>query len=283
MKQQGELPGEAAVVSFWRRGSLSPATIANYLQWLRRFRAYCASQGLIDTEHLTASGVRGFLRFYRGPRLRRQRHTNSIHAAAHHALHAWACALRALGTSLPPWREFTPESLPPLLQEYRAYRRVNQGVADSTLHRDLLTARKFLRVLQRRRKLLENAALTDVDAFVRHCAKRVSKSTVADACSSLRAFLRFLQTTARVSTDLARNVIAPRFRLSERPPRTLPWKDVRRILQSIPRSVPPGKRDFAILLLLSTYGMGAAEVLALRLEDWTGRPGFCEPAGPKQM
>jgi len=196
-------------------------------------------------------------------------------------LHAWACALRALGTSLPAWREVTPESLPPLLQEYRTYRRVNQGIADSTLHRDLETARKFLRLLRRRRKLLKNAALTDVDAFVRHCAKRVSKSTVADVCSSLRAFLRFLQTTGRLSADLARSVIAPRFRLSERPPRTLPWKDVRRILQSIPRSVPPGRRDFAILLLLSTYGMGAAEVLALRLEDLDWKAGILRARRPK--
>jgi integrase len=29
----------------------------------------------------------------------------------------------------------------------------------------------------------------------------------------------------------------------------------------------PGKRDFAIILLLATFGLGAAEVLALRLED----------------
>jgi len=47
----------------------------------------------------------------------------------------------------------------------------------------------------------------------------------------------------------------------------LPWCDVRRILHSITRSEPPGKRDFAILLLLITYGMGAAEVLGLRIED----------------
>ena len=35
---------------------------------------------------------------------------------------------------------------------------------------------------------------------------------------------------------------------------------------------PPGKRDFATLLLLATYGLGAAEVLALRLcdVDWQG-------------
>jgi len=57
-------------------------------------------------------------------------------------------------------------------------------------------------------------------------------------CSSLRVFLRFLHTTGRLRTDLASGVMAPRFRASERPPRTLPWQDVRRILQVIRRSEP---------------------------------------------
>ena len=272
---------EAAVVAFWRRGLLSSGTIRNYLQWVRRFRVYCESRGLIETEQLTASGVRRFLRTYRGRRLRRPLHIRNVRAKAHHALRAWACALRALGTLLPPWHEPRPDSLPPLLNEYRSWRRANQGIADSTLQRDLPTARSFLLLLRRRRKPLEDAVLSDVDDFVRKCANRVSKSTVADICSSLRAFLRFLQTTGRVSTDLARSVIAPRFRLSERPPRTLPWNDVRKILRSIPRSSPPGKRDFAILLLLSTYGLGAAEVLGLRLEDLNWKAASLRVRRPK--
>jgi integrase/recombinase XerD len=272
---------EAAVVAFWRRGLLSSGTIQNYLQWVRRFRIYCKSRGLIETEQLTASGVRRFLRTYRGRRLRRPLHILNVRATAHHGLRAWACALRALGTLLPPWQEQRSDSLPPLLHEYRSWRRANQGIADSTLQRDLPTARSFLLLLRRRRKSVESAVLCDVDAFVLKCASRVSKSTVADVCSSLRAFLRFLQTTGRLSTDLARSVIGPRFRLSERPPRTLPWNDVRKILRSIPRSAPPGKRDFAVLLLLSTYGLGAAEVLGLRLEDLDWKAGSLRVRRPK--
>ena len=100
-------------------------------------------------------------------------------------------------------------------------------------------------------------------------------------CSSLRAFLRFLHTTGRLQADLASGVMAPRFRVSERPPRTLPWREVRRILQAIRRSEPPGKRDFAMLLLLATYGLGAAEVLGLRLEDLDWRAGILRARRPK--
>jgi integrase len=80
---------------------------------------------------------------------------------------------------------------------------------------------------------------------------------------------------------LASGVMAPRFRVSERPPRTLPWRDVRRILQGIRRSEPPGKRDFAMLLLMATYGLGAAEVLGLRLEDLDWKSGILRARRPK--
>lgn len=46
-------------------------------------------------------------------------------------------------------------------------------------------------------------------------------------------------------------------------------------------TVPPGKRDFAILLLLSTYGLGAAEVLGLRLEDLDWHAGILRSRRPK--
>jgi integrase/recombinase XerD len=123
--------------------------------------------------------------------------------------------------------------------------------------------------------------VVDLDEFVRELATRVSKSTVADDCSSLRSFLRFLQATGRVKTDLAKSVVAPRVRKEVRPPRMLPWKDVKQILRSIGLSEPPGKRDFAILLLLATYGLGAAEVLGLRLQDVDWKAGILKARRPK--
>jgi integrase/recombinase XerD len=164
---------------------------------------------------------------------------------------------------------------------YRQYRRVHNGISEGTLIRDLETARSFLRHLQRRTKSVEQMTLLDVDAFVRTLSTRMAKRTVADTCSSLRAFLRFLRITGKLSADLAGGVIAPRYRIDERPPRILPWKDVQKILRVISQSRAPGKRDFAILLLLATYGLGAAEVLALRLQDVDWRAGILKACRPK--
>jgi integrase/recombinase XerD len=87
--------------------------------------------------------------------------------------------------------------------------------------------------------------------------------------------------TGRLPVDLASGVIAPRYRIDEEPPRILPWGDVQKILRAISRSKAPGKRDFAILLLLATYGLGAAEVLALRVEDLDWRAGVLRVNRPK--
>jgi integrase/recombinase XerD len=273
---------ERAVVEFWRKGHVSFGTIVIYLQWVRRFRSYCSNHKLLENEQLTAAGVQRFTRSYAGPRLKGRRSAQSSRDSARNALHAWACALQSMGMPLPPWRDNDqPSALPPLINEYRQYRRAHNGVSERTLVRDVETAREFLMQLRQGKKTIEQSTVSDVDAYVRRLAMRVSKRTVADTCSSLRAFLQFLQVTGRLSADLASRVIAPRYRIDERPPRTLPWADVRKIVHSISRSEPPGKRDFAIILLLATYGLGAAEVLALRLIDVHWQAGTFTVRRPK--
>jgi len=272
---------ERAVVDLWRKGRLTPGTIVIYLQWVRRFRTYCGKRKLLETEQLTAAGVRRFAHAYNGPRLEGRPSSKESRNLACNALHAWACALEALGTPLPPWRNKDAPTLPPLLKEYCHFRHAHNGVSERTLVRDVETAHGFLGQLRCARKTIARAALPDVDAFVRTLATRLSRRTVADTCSSLRAFLRFLRMTGRLKADLANGVMAPRYRMDERPPRTLPWSDVQKILRSASRAEAPGKRDYAIVLLLATYGLGAAEVLGIRLEDIDWQAGELRVHRPK--
>lgn len=258
---------EREVVRVWRAGHLALSTIRLYLSWVRHFRAHCGLHGLNETAELNLDGALRFAREYVGPRTKGPVGTGG-RACARNALHAWACALQAVGAIAPPWRPApSPARLPPLLAAYCEFRSVHCGVAAGTLERDVETARDFVALLQQRGRSTGRALVADVDAFVGRLAERFSKRTVADRCSSLRSFLRFLRTTGRLRRDLAGSVMAPRIRIAERPPRALPWTDVKRILRSISQSEPPGKRDFAMLLLMATYGLGAAEVLGLQLED----------------
>jgi integrase len=91
--------------------------------------------------------------------------------------------------------------------------------------------------------------------------------TLSGRCSALRAFLRFLHVTRRVPRDLATLVVSPRVVVADRPPKTIEWRDVQRLVRSIDPRRGHGARDRAVILLMATYGFGAAEVAALDLED----------------
>lgn len=67
----------------------------------------------------------------------------------------------------------------------------------------------------------------------------------------------------------------------EQPVRVLAWQDVKRILASVQQSKSPGRRDFAMLLMMALYGLGAAELLALELEDIQWKSGVIAVRRPK--
>ena len=159
------------------------------------------------------------------------------------------------------------------MRSFVEFRLHHHGIAPSTGPADAHFATLFLRWIRRRRRTVAQTRIADIDDFVAACAKRWAPKTVAGLCSSLRAFLRFLRATGRIATDLATSVVGPRIRWGDRPPRALPWADVRRILRAIDVRTRFGRRDYALFLMMATYGMGAGEVLGLRLEDfdWQNR------------
>jgi integrase len=61
----------------------------------------------------------------------------------------------------------------------------------------------------------------------------------------------------------------------------LPWDDVRRILRAVDRSTYTGRRDYAMLLMMSTYGFGAGEVIRLTLDDIDWRAATLRVVRPK--
>lgn len=109
-----------------------------------------------------------------------------------------------------------------------------------------------------------------LSGFVTESGQGVGKSALTTLCCCLRAFLRYLKREGLVDKDLSRTVESPRkYRLSD-VPRSISWEDVRRMLEAIDKRTAMGRRDYAILLLLVTYGLRANEVAALNLDhiDW---------------
>lgn len=244
--------------------------------WARRFVNYCESRGVDPIAHLTERNAETF-RAEGCPRrkFRRRRRLRPIGRIAIVAPRALSCALASLGYPVPEWSEPPPVRPVPskLVREFVAYRVRHHGIASSTIRADVDVATMFLRFLHASGRKLAGIRVADLDGFVLELAAKCTKKTVAGNCSTLRAFLRFLHMTGRVRADLAACVVAPRIRSVDRPPRALPWEDVKRILKAIDVQRPLGRRDFAMLLTMATYGMGAGEVLSLRLHDidWQAR------------
>lgn len=272
---------ERQVLQAWRTAGLKDSSIALYLSWVRRFRASCRDRGIDEAGHSTFADVTAFARSYVGPRCGRQV-TATTRQSLQNAMHAWAWALQSLGIRVPPWRTPPPpRDWPPLVEEYSEYRRAHRGVVAATLARDREIASDFLRLLQARHRRTTTVRVVDVDFFVDALSARNSRRTVASLCSSLRSFLRFLRATGRIRWDVASTVVAPRFRTDERPPRALPWESVRRMLRVIPRDDALGRRDYAMFLLMATYGLGSGEIVRLRLEDVDWRGGVVRARRPK--
>jgi integrase/recombinase XerD len=258
------------VVSLWRASGRSRGTVVIYLQAARRFVEHCRRRRRDPIAHLTRDRVRRAAREYS----RRRRARGDPARPACIAARALSCALTALGRAVPQWS--TPRQAPaygPLVTRFLEHRKRYRGVVTKTLHREGQCATTFTTFLSRRGRRVRGVRVVDVDAFVGSMAERYKAKTVAGLCSALRAFLRYLHVAGLATTDLSALVVAPRVRAVDRPPRAVPWNDVRRIVRAIDPAAPLGLRDKALFLLMAAYGMGASEVTNLRLDeiDWRAR------------
>ncbi len=146
-----------------------------------------------------------------------------------------------------------------------------RGLQPSSVEHYRYNLRRFERFLQR-------AGLDDIgalcpavlSAFITDTGRCLCKSAMGSVCSHIRVFLRYLHREGLITRDLSTNVDRPRlYRLAD-VPRSISWDEVRLLLEAVDRRSAAGKRDFAILLLMVTYGLRAREVAALTLDsiDW---------------
>jgi site-specific recombinase XerD len=96
---------------------------------------------------------------------------------------------------------------------------------------------------------------------------RVAWTTLRNACGTLRVFLRYLHREGVIAKDLSSLVEFPQSYRHANIPRSISWEQVEQVLACIDRRSVSGKRDYAMLLLLATYGLRACEVAALTLDD----------------
>jgi len=133
-------------------------------------------------------------------------------------------------------------------------------------------ARRFLSWLgERAQQKLLTITVKDVDAYMMLRAKSQRRTTLKRRATDLRSFLRYLHATGQVGLDLGTAVITPRLYAFESIPSALRPEDIKAVLETTRKDLSrKGLRDYAVLMLLSSYGLRAGEVTALQLDqvDW---------------
>lgn len=120
---------------------------------------------------------------------------------------------------------------------------------------------------------LERVTAGEVTGFVlAECRVRSRRMSFA-LVSTLRGLLRFLFLEGLMPVDLTGAVPKVASWRCASLPRALPADHVARMLASCDRTTVVGRRDFAILLMLSRLGVRACEVAKLQLADIDWRAG----------
>lgn len=160
-----------------------------------------------------------------------------------------------------------------LTEEYANYLREVRGFAASTVSNHRYTVQCFLQHVGEEEIALKKIRVPQIESYITKAGKRLSRASLQHDIGALRGFLRFLAINDRAPAGLASQIDAPRLYQLEKLPRALPWETVRTLLRSIDRTSAMGLRDYAMFLLIATYGLRASEVVAITLDDIHWRQG----------
>jgi integrase/recombinase XerD len=204
-----------------------------------------------------------------------RRASGRVRLASARALSPLLGYLRELGLApaAVPGAPLTPAEA--LIERYSMYLLNRRGLAPSTVRNYVGVARVFLSWRETAAGALGLAELDGaaVSEFVLRESRRSSVGSAKCMVTRLRALLRFLHVEGEIEWDLAGAVPSvASWRLASLV-KALDARSVARLLSSCDRRTRVGRRDFAILAVLSRLGLRAGEVAALRLADVDWRAG----------
>ncbi len=157
---------------------------------------------------------------------------------------------------------------PRVLQQYLDYLRCERNLSETTLkaHRACLTP--FLEELgapltERLARLSPQHLLTFFTTYPQGRGPSFARCLQG----VLRSFLRFCLQQGYLERDLAEAIPAMRTYQLSGVPHVISHDDACKTLACIDRNTPAGRRDYAIIQLLHTYGVRGGQLRALQLQD----------------
>ncbi len=162
-----------------------------------------------------------------------------------------------------------PTSSSQLLSEYLDFLRDQQSLSPATITIRRLAVQPFLISIGRHAapSRLRHLGAKRIHDYVIRQMPKLGRAGRKHLTSSLRSFLRFAHVRGYLPRDLVTAVpVLATWRLAHLP-RGLTWDEVQRLIKAPDRRTPAGRRDYAMILLMSTYGARVGQVTGLKRHD----------------
>ena len=257
----------------------SPASIGIHLKFTTAFGEYLVSRARALNE-LHSSDLEDFLAWYQssarryGPKRVMPQGSRSLQEALCGVGRKLFGYLRLIG-AMPP--ESQPKPGTPYdaaLEEHLSFLRIHRGFADLTLNLHRHWGRAFFAALAAQQPPValadltsadvENAMLSASDGLgtrFRHARSRqILRSTVKSMICYFKSTGCIPSTCAPFLPKRKTYALAPL-------PSAIAWTDIESAVQTIDRTTKMGCRDYALMMLLTTYALRASEIVGLRLDD----------------
>jgi integrase/recombinase XerD len=262
---RGPLAGCAAgFAAELRRLGYSTSGAQDHLRLLRELSGWLAQEGLAPGE-LTASQM---ARFQDGRTRRAHRGlTTAVGAAPLLGYLAGLALIPAQTRAVPagPCSE--------VLERYRRYVASERGLTPGEVARHVRTAMMFAGHARAADRGWAAVTAADVTGFVAAQCAVLGRASACKRISQLRSFLRFAHIAGLTATALAPALPSAARWSAASLPRWVRPAQVAALLAACDQRTASGRRDSAVLVLLSRLGLRAGEVAALQLGDIDWRAG----------
>ena len=163
-----------------------------------------------------------------------------------------------------------------LLSEYLDFLFKHRGISEDTIRfrkNDVASFLKSLR-LQNDSADIGKVTVKEIHDYVIKTAKLMNRPSQKHLVTSIRSFLKFCHFKGYIHqnlTDAVPVIVTPKL---GRVPRSIPWESVEKLLTVPDRETHSGRRTYAVLQLLATYGVRIGQVAKLQLQDINWREGL---------
>jgi site-specific recombinase XerD len=261
------------------QGFASETTRAALLH-VTAFGEYLTGRGIDSFSGIDESKLEAFVESYRsaprrsGMKRRTPKGSVSLVESLRGDLRNLLAYLRGIGIVSPVTRAKIPGE--ELVEDYLSFLQIHRGFARETLDLYRRWSMVFVRALARRSPPVEiSAALspTDVQAVVVDIAGRLGRRGRQILTTTVESFLRHLRGTGVIPKSCLPFLPRLKTHALASLPSCIEAEDIERTLQQVDRSSALGRRNYALLVLVATYGLRAGEVIGLRLERLHWRRG----------